>query len=197
MKTLKGYKDRDIEIRTDLNGNDRIAFFYPGLRYGSDAPLFYYLTRLLRSQNVDICFFEFEWNKLSLPTKEETIEVIKLEIEASIDFIKSQDVYKTKYLFSKSVGTLITECISEDFLKKFEKQFYFTPFVDIDKCINENSFIYYSGNDKYTEEKYKTESYAPGCRFYSELDHSMVFDGNIQKSIKAMSDIVKDVENDL
>ena len=86
MSELIGFSNRIIDIRTDFNNNKEIAFFYPGMRYGSDAPLFYYLIRLLRSKNIDICFFEFEWNKLPLDetvTREEKISVIKSEILTS------------------------------------------------------------------------------------------------------------------
>jgi len=146
MENLTGYSNRIIEVRTEINDNDKIAFFYPGMRYGSDAPLFYFITRLLLSQNIDICFFEFEWNNLPLAenvSKADKVEIIKSEISSSIEYIKQQDSNKQKFLFSKSVGSLVAETFTEEFLNTFEKKFYFTPFIDVEKCIGQNSFYDY------------------------------------------------------
>ena len=103
--------------------------------------------------------------------------------------------YENKFLFSKSVGTLIAECFSKDLLNTFTKQFYFTPFIDLEKCISPDSFVY-CGNDKFTDDKYKMEAYASGYRFYPDLDHSLTITNDIHKSISALDSIISDFEYD-
>ena len=169
------------------------------MTYGSDAPLFYYITRLLISKKVDICFFEFEWNKLPLDegaSKAETIEIIKSEIVSSIDYIKQHNSYKQKFLFSKSIGSLVSDSFPEHVMGVFEKKFYFTPFVDVEKCIGDRSFLYYGGNDPYIGDKYKIDKYTTECHYYPSLNHSMTVDDDIHLSIKALEDIISDFEKD-
>lgn len=200
MTELIGYAGRPIEIQEEVNGSNKIAFLYPGMRYGSDAPLFYYLIRLLKSLKIDICFFEFKWNQLPLneqTPKEEVISVIKSEIETSIEFIEQKKGYDSRFLISKSVGTLVAETFSEETMDIFNKIFYFTPFIDISKCIKPNTYFYYGGNDPYIDTQYKKDNPKQRCHFYPPLDHSLMKKNDVFRSIEALSNILHDFENDL
>lgn len=200
IQTITGYSGRSIDIRTELNNSNKIAFFYPGMRYGSDAPLFYYLIRLLHSEKIDICFFEYDWYKLSLNenlSKSEVIKIVKSEILSSIDSIMYLKKYEHKYLLAKSMGTLVAETFPEEIMAEFEKKFYFTPYIDLEKCIDDNSYLYYGGEDPYIDPKYRKEFYAPGCHYYPDVNHSLMIHDDISKSLRAMDTIISDFKQDL
>jgi len=165
---LSGVDGRIIQnsFWSQYENSSKVAIFYPGYRYPTEAPLFHFLKLHFLSNGWSILALEYRYNEniafLNLPDAEQT-EYLSSETKLLQNQLESQLKFDRFCFVSKSLGTTIAfKMLENDFALLDNKKFQYiwlTPAdsnMQICDYIIENKIpsIYIIGDaDPYYDEK--------------------------------------------
>ncbi|MBN2617591.1 MAG: hypothetical protein JXR64_04690 [Spirochaetales bacterium] len=205
---IYGFKNRKIKVYIERNfDNENVYIFYPGLNYGYNSPLFYYLVKKLIEKQQNFIFFDMDWKHLgdnAEMTFEEIYPHLINEISISFDFANSNFKNCKFTMIGKSLGSIALEyCKSNDMDKKIYKYMWLTPFKNTKNLreinlIKNKDYIYVGDADSFYDEKvYKDIGAKSNTRIYSGLDHSFNYKNDILDSIITLKDVLNNILIDI
>ena len=211
MKRIEfiGYKNRRIFAEyQNKNESDDVFVFFPGMAYGRNHPLHYFLRNFLSENKIDSVFFDFEWSNATAifkGTEEQAIQRVKEEIVSAIALLKDIPCHRL-HLVGKSLGTLGLDTLSEmessfDYIASY---FWLTPFNNTPNLVNLNpmpstSHHFYVGTQDsyYQKEIYDHLKGWASVHEFEGLDHSLEIADDVMGSLNQLSEVLAIIGRDI
>lgn len=207
---FEGFGGRYItaEYYNKNRSNDLILFF-PGMRYGGNHPIHYFLKKFLQRISIDYVFMEYNWSDAKenfAGTDEEIIQRINNEIETGISIVEKIH-FDHLHVFGKSLGTLALEyltSIETGLAQKIKSYFWLTPFTNTTNLPNlnlgsrENHYFYVGTGDLFYQTAiYDHLSKHALVRRFQDLDHSFEKANDIIGSIDGVKVVLENLIKDI
>lgn len=117
-------------------GGNSICFMFRGGGYGYDRPLFYYSTRIMLRNNIDVVHIHYFYDQQTMK-KSEITKIMMDDINPVIDDVLKNGQYNETMFLGKSNGTIP---IANDLMKREEfsasKMILLTPLIKFDSVFN-------------------------------------------------------------
>ncbi|RTR35161.1 alpha/beta hydrolase [Robertmurraya yapensis] len=117
-------------------GGNSICFMFRGGGYGYDRPLFYYSTRIMLRNNIDVVHIHYSYDQQTM-RKSEITKIMMDDINPVIDDVLKNGQYNETMFLGKSNGTIP---IANDLMKREEflasKMILLTPLIKFDSVFN-------------------------------------------------------------
>lgn len=118
------------------NGSSSICFMFRGGGYGYDRPLFYYSTRIMLQNNIDVVHIHYSYDQQTMK-KSEITKIMMDDINPVIDDVSKNVQYNDTIFLGKSNGTIP---IANDLMKREEflasKIILLTPLIKFDSIFD-------------------------------------------------------------
>ncbi|TKC19818.1 alpha/beta hydrolase [Robertmurraya kyonggiensis] len=117
-------------------GGNKICFMFRGGGYSYDRPLFYYSTRVMLRNNIDVVHIHYSYDQQTMK-KSEITKIMMDDINPVIDDVLKNGQYNDTIFLGKSNGTIP---IANDLMKRDEffasKMILLTPLIKFDSIFN-------------------------------------------------------------
>lgn len=118
------------------NGGNTICFMFRGGGYGYDRPLFYYSTRIMFQDNIDVVHIHYSYDQQTMK-KSEITKIMMDDINPVIDDVLKNGQYNETIFLGKSNGSIP---IANDLMKRDEflasKMVLLTPLLKFDSIFD-------------------------------------------------------------
>lgn len=203
---IVGYKDTEIKTKDTIKNADKVAVFYPGYRYGLEAPIFFYLEELLAQNGFDIIGLDYRYNENMEFVKADDDEKDKwFEYDCKAigsEVFKAIGQYKEVVLIGKSLGTsVILNQIKNFKIPEEYKIIWLTPgtsaheIYQLLNIIKNRSLLMLGTKDRYYNEKEIHNINNDNVTIKKVENAGHVFETeDIYKSIENISIVLKEIE---
>jgi hypothetical protein len=203
---IVGYKGTEIKTKDTIKNTDKIAIIYPGYGYGLEAPIFFYLEKLLVQNGFDIIGLNYRYNeskefiKAADDEKDKWFEYDCKAIRSEV--FKAIEQYKEVVLIGKSLGTsVILNQIKSFKIPEEYKIIWLTPgtsaheIYQLLNIIKNRSLLMLGTGDRYYNEKEIKDINNDNVAIKKVENAGHVFEAeDIYKSIENISVVLKEIE---
>jgi hypothetical protein len=207
---FSGYAGRQITAQYQhQNKSEDLVVLFPGMGYGSNHPVYYFIRQFLTQCKIDYVFFEYNWSNAKTlfdSTETEALERVQGELSAGISVLDHIS-YQRLHAIGKSLGTFGIEAImnsKENPTHQLSSSFWLTPFINTPKLpgldfhTSHRSHFYVGTYDTYYQESvYAYLRNHAEVKEYSGMDHCFEIKGDVRESLNAVTNVVADIIDDL
>ncbi|ALC84354.1 hypothetical protein AM592_20610 [Bacillus gobiensis] len=206
-KTVNGYNGLPVQIaHFKQRAADTLAILLPGLGYTNQAPLLYYSLRVFLNRGYDVLQINYNYqsNSYKALSNEEFDSSLKFDVKATVDEVLESNVYQSFYLTGKSLGTigLASELAHREQFQS-AKAIWLTPLITREEVFQamahgKNKGMQFIGDHDpyYVKERFHKilENKNISSKLIEGADHSLEDAGNLQRSMRLLNEIIKDIE---
>jgi predicted alpha/beta-hydrolase family hydrolase len=206
---ITGYTDEPVPhtfLRQDQAAR-HLAILLPGIGYTCDMPLLYYPARLLLARGADVLRVEYDYQQredFKTATADEQGRWVVADVTAACHAILAQRDYEQITFVAKSLGTLaLGPVLTADQRLARAHTAWLTPLLRIDHVRAHiaqwggHSLFVIGTADPYFDAAYLAEvqqATRGETVVVDGADHSLEFEGDVLRSLQAMTQVMRAVQ---
>jgi hypothetical protein len=203
---ISGFESHKILCHRSINNNNKIAIYFPGFGYSTDAPFFFYFTNILLNNGYDILSTNpryNEWNEFN--TIQNKLDCIYFEGKLIYNYITKNQQYNDYIWIGKSLGTSsIQGFIKETNNNPKHRYIFCTPYdnnkelSDSIKEIENLNMVIWGKNDTYYSKNIEDEfrkGKSSNVLIMDDMDHGLCSTKGIINTLDTMKTIMEECEN--